>query len=256
MSAAAASTRSQLSRTSSSRLGARKLDSVSRRGWPATSRTPRAAAMVGTTRSGSVSGERSTKTTPSGKASPISTATAIASRVLPVPPAPVKVTNRTSSRCRIARRASISASRPMRRVKGIGTERSAGLTRSAAPRRKMAGRAAASNAARASCSDLQGVGQHAHGFQPRGGTGAALQVADAAHAEAGSARPAPPETATPRCATGEVDHRKMLGSQALAASSPSRCRRSGIAAEEWRKRSRPSEHNSGSMGSVMRGRRG
>ena len=65
---AASSTCSKLSSTSSSRCAredARPASSSS--GWPAVSRTPSAAAMVGTTRAGSVSGARSTKKTPSGK---------------------------------------------------------------------------------------------------------------------------------------------------------------------------------------------
>ncbi len=222
MSAAAASTRSQLSRTSSSRLGARKLDKRLRGG---AGRRPPArrgsVAIVGTTRAGSVSGERSTKTTPSGKASPISTATAIASRVLPLPPAPVKVTNRTSSRLQDRAQGLDLRLAPDEAGQGRwhGEKRRPRTVRRAAPQD---GRSRRGQQRRSGLrSDLQRVGQHAHGFEPRGGTGAALQVADAAHAEAAARWPAPPGTATPRCATGEAGHRTMLGSRALAASSPS-----------------------------------
>ena len=60
------STCSQLSSTSKSRRSRRERLSVSRSDSPATSRTPSAVAMVGMTRAGSVSGDRSTKETPSG----------------------------------------------------------------------------------------------------------------------------------------------------------------------------------------------
>ena len=80
---ATARTRSQLSRTSRSRFDARNVASVSRKGWPETSRTPSAAAMVGRTSVGSISGERSTKTTPSANNSRTRIATPIARRVFP-----------------------------------------------------------------------------------------------------------------------------------------------------------------------------
>ena len=54
--------------------------------------------MVGTTRPGSTSRERRTNQTPSGNASTSSAATWMARRVLPMPPGPVSVTSRTSSR--------------------------------------------------------------------------------------------------------------------------------------------------------------
>ena len=133
---------------------------------PGDSRTPSAAAMVGTTRVGSVSGERSTKTTPSGKRRVIAAATAMASRVLPTPPGPVSVSNRTSSSCSLACSAATSVSRPMSRVSGAGKRRGErGLARCGAVLPE-AGRAAASSAARSSLPKRQAIGQQAHGLQP------------------------------------------------------------------------------------------
>ena len=54
--------------------------------------------MAGATRAGSASGARSTKATPSAKSAASDLATRSASRVLPTPPGPVRVTRRTSGR--------------------------------------------------------------------------------------------------------------------------------------------------------------
>ena len=150
------------------------------------SRTPRAAAIVGTTRSGSVSGERSTKTTPSGKSSTIPTATAMASRVLPDPPGPVRVTSRTSSlRKEGAERRDFrlapdqAGQRDRHRAGG-------GLAGPRAAPGHTAGRAAARSAARSSVAERERVGQQPHGLQPGRLPQVALQVADAAHAETGA----------------------------------------------------------------------
>ena len=70
---------------------------------------------------GSASGARSTKTTPSRKRSMSSPATAVATRVLPLPPAPVRVSRRTSSSRSISLRRATSRLRPTRRVGGIGS---------------------------------------------------------------------------------------------------------------------------------------
>ena len=67
-------------------------------GWLPASLSPSVWAMVGTTRAGSTSRERRTNQTPSANASTSSAATCSARRVLPMPPGPVSVTSRTSSR--------------------------------------------------------------------------------------------------------------------------------------------------------------
>ena len=65
-------------------------------GRSASSRRSRAWAIAETTRSGSRTAARETKTAPSANAASSSAATSIARRVLPTPPGPVSVTRRTS----------------------------------------------------------------------------------------------------------------------------------------------------------------
>ena len=78
--------------------------------------------MVFRTRWGASIGERSTKTTPSGKSFATSAAAAMARRVLPTPPGPVKVSRRTAgSRTRETTAAS-SWSRAIRSVNGRGRD--------------------------------------------------------------------------------------------------------------------------------------
>ncbi len=67
-------------------------------GSPLPSRTPNAWAIVGARGPGRARAARPTKHTPSGNVAAISAATASASRVLPTPPGPVRVTSGTSGR--------------------------------------------------------------------------------------------------------------------------------------------------------------
>ncbi len=120
--AVAGSTCSQLSRTSRSRSGRRYAASATGSERSLLSRTPSACPMADSTNAGSRTGARSTTHTPSGKlpdpaASP---AAASASRVLPTPPGPVRVSSGAASSSRNARAASSSAARPMSRVRGWG----------------------------------------------------------------------------------------------------------------------------------------
>ena len=89
---------SKLSRTRSSRRGARKASSVESSAAPSRAGSPSAPATALGTRAGSVIGASSAMKTPSGNASLIDAATSIASLVLPTPPGPSRVTNRRSSR--------------------------------------------------------------------------------------------------------------------------------------------------------------
>ena len=82
--------------------------------------SPTAAATAAGTSAGSASGARSTQITPSAKEPATSSASARASRVLPTPPGPVKVSSGTASSSKSVRAARRSASRPMSRVRGIG----------------------------------------------------------------------------------------------------------------------------------------
>ena len=118
ISAAAGSSCSRLSRTRStvrSRRWARKASPAVRSG---VSRTPRATAMAGSRRAGSRSAARSTNQTPCGNRSRASPATARASRVLPLPPGPTKVTMRAARRS--SRTRSISSFLPTRVVTSPG----------------------------------------------------------------------------------------------------------------------------------------
>ena len=85
---------------------------------PVTRARPRVAAIAASTSAGSRSAARSTNQTPCGKRSRTSRATASARRVLPLPPGPVRVTIRLSTRS--ARTASISSSRPTKLVTSPG----------------------------------------------------------------------------------------------------------------------------------------
>lgn len=83
---------------------------------------------AGPTRSGSAIGARSTKRTPAGKSSPRPATTSSASRVLPAPAGPVRVTRRAPPERSIERARSNSAARPTSGVGGTGTHRSAAFT--------------------------------------------------------------------------------------------------------------------------------
>ncbi len=117
---AASRTCSQLSSTSSRGRARSVMISRSTSGCSPASRTPTACAMVGTTRWGSVSGARATNATPSAPSSAHRVATSIARRVLPTPPGPVSVSNRTSGRRRRAAIVAASCSRPTSAVSGRG----------------------------------------------------------------------------------------------------------------------------------------
>src|SRR6266700_2264931 len=77
-------------------------------------------------------GASETKQTPSGNSSCISVAMAIARRVLPTPPVPVRVRNRTSGRKSRVQAAAISRSRPIREVSDKGSGETGRFTNSEA----------------------------------------------------------------------------------------------------------------------------
>ena len=117
---AAPTTCSKLSSSSKSRFSPKKAFSRSSTGWPASSLRSSASAMVGRANAGSRRGARFTKYTPSGNASLSSAATCSARRVLPMPPGPVRVSKRTSSRRSRRPTAATSCSRPMNAVGWTG----------------------------------------------------------------------------------------------------------------------------------------
>ena len=82
------------------------------------SATPTAVAIRDGTSIGSRIGSSGTKKTPSGKASAAAEASCSDSRVLPVPPGPVRVSNRVVARSRAA--SSSSAARPTNVVSWVG----------------------------------------------------------------------------------------------------------------------------------------
>ena len=114
---AASTTCSRLSTRSRSRFSARKWPRLSARGTAPLSLSPSACAIVGSTSSGSAIGASATKNTPCGKSSTSSAAACSPSRVLPVPPGPVSVNRRTSSRRSRSTTAATSRSRP---ISGVG----------------------------------------------------------------------------------------------------------------------------------------
>jgi hypothetical protein len=121
ISAAAAGSRcSTLSRTRSVRLPARAVASVWASGVPALSLSSRPRAMTGSTSAGSRSGASDAHVIPSGYWSDTSAAAWSARRVFPVPPGPVSVSTRTSSRVSRAATSSSSRSRPTKDVEGTG----------------------------------------------------------------------------------------------------------------------------------------
>src|SRR5262249_9980445 len=80
--------------------------------------TPRVIATSSQTNPPPDRGEKSTNQTPSGKSSATAEASRSASRVLPDPPGPVKVSSRFSASRAVASASSIS--RPTKRVSGAG----------------------------------------------------------------------------------------------------------------------------------------
>ncbi len=117
-SADAASRCSQLSSTSSRRCGRSTRIRRCARSAPARSSTPAARATAAQTRSGSGTPLRSTRFTPSANPGAATAAPSIASRVLPTPPAPTRVTSRLAARCPVT--SVTSRSRPTREVNGSG----------------------------------------------------------------------------------------------------------------------------------------
>ena len=87
---------------------------------PIPSRTPSASAMAPSMSAGSVTGARSTNTTPPGKRSRTCAAASIASRLLPMPPDPVSVISRASPSSR-STTARSSRSRPTSGVNADGS---------------------------------------------------------------------------------------------------------------------------------------
>ena len=116
----AASTCSQLSTTSSTSLSASASISRAATRAPGASGSPNARATWPSTRPGSCTGARSTKTTPSAKRGAASAATASARRVLPTPGGPVRVSSRASGSESVARSGASSACRPIRGSAGRG----------------------------------------------------------------------------------------------------------------------------------------
>ena len=123
------------------------------------SRTPRASAIAAATRVGSVTCSSSTNDTSSSPRSAIRWAISMASRLLPIPPGPARVTRRTSSRSRSASTSATSACRPIVSVYGTGTPRAAGTDAATVPRapsKRSASSVAMSAATRsASCSGVE-----------------------------------------------------------------------------------------------------
>ena len=121
-SAPASSRYSKPSRTSSSSRGRRCINSRSRV-LPFDSRMPSARAIVAATSRWSRTGARSTKNTPSGKLVCAAAATVNASRVLPTPLGPVRVTRCPSPPSCLRRFATtaVSCSRPTSDVAGTGS---------------------------------------------------------------------------------------------------------------------------------------
>ena len=110
--AQASSRCSQLSKTRRRRLERRRSTRVSINARLGCSGMRRALAVSWVTKSASDAGANSTSQTPSGYSASKSAATCSASRVLPQPPAPVRVNNLVSARSCLT--SIISASRPMK----------------------------------------------------------------------------------------------------------------------------------------------
>jgi hypothetical protein len=116
---------SQLSRTSSRRHSASTVLSSSGSGRSPRSPTPSPCAIAFGTSTGSRIGARSTQTTPSAKSGTSAVATAMARRVLPTPPGPVRVRSRVpaapSAGRSNAHASATSSSRPTSGVRGRGS---------------------------------------------------------------------------------------------------------------------------------------
>ena len=111
---------SRLSRTRSS-LFSRRNSPTASSSDALLSATSKVWAIAAASNRGSRTAARSTKTAPSRSSCPSSSAAASARRVLPVPPGPVRVTSRTSSRRSSAVIAATSSRRPRSGVGGAGS---------------------------------------------------------------------------------------------------------------------------------------
>ena len=118
---AASVTCSKLSSTSSRCLSRRWSPRASTTDSPGTVGTSRTSAIASGTSSASDTAASSTKYTPPEKRSLIRDASSIDSRVLPVPPGPVRVTTRTSGSNRTTGISSSWRSRPISGEEGMGS---------------------------------------------------------------------------------------------------------------------------------------
>ena len=116
---AASSTCSKLSSSSRRRRRRRSSSRACRTGRSQpSSRIPSVAAIVGTTRAGSLTGARSTKNVPSANSPDNAAATSSARRVFPVPPGPVTVSSRVVASNAVT--SATSDSRPTKEVSCAG----------------------------------------------------------------------------------------------------------------------------------------
>ena len=134
---AAGTTCSKLSRTSSRRSAPIRSATASTRFRVPSSTTPRTVAMALGTSAGSPIGESPTHAAPAGYVPRAAWAAAMLSRVLPVPPGPVRVSRRVVARSRLT--SATSRARPMkletagwRLMKRASSERSGAKSRSRA----------------------------------------------------------------------------------------------------------------------------
>ena len=126
---AASSTCSKLSSTSSARRPRSEATSASSDPRSGLSIRPSAPAIVVATRSASLIGASSTSTTPPGNSASRPVVASTASRVFPVPAAPVRVRRRTSARLsslRISRSSRLRPTKEVTAARGFGAGRRAG----------------------------------------------------------------------------------------------------------------------------------
>ncbi len=122
VSGAASSTCSKLSRTSSVGQPPQALRARLGKSMAVTSASPSASAIAGATNAGFRMVANGTNTTRVGPFAAIARASSTASRVLPEPPGPVRVTRRAAGSASQRRSVSMSASRPRRVVRITGSE--------------------------------------------------------------------------------------------------------------------------------------
>ena len=122
ISPAASTTCSKLSSISSSARSPTASCTASLSGWSARSGTFSAWAMAGSTSAGSRSGASATNTTPSPKSDFNASATARATRVLPTPPGPVRVSKGTPGSRSSPQISARTSSRPISGVRVTGSD--------------------------------------------------------------------------------------------------------------------------------------